>query len=921
MAREEIQLNTVAPQAQVVQPADIYSRPYHDRSAGSGYMELAKSLGVLGDTLAAKQKASQSDANQAYYEHYGAMASEFGQPNNSYLITNKSNGIFDLFSTGKGTKMARNRVEEVKGDTSATDDFYNEYGPRLVELPNDPATLQAEIKKIKAEAWAKVHSRGSGPETVAFGDSYFKQLDSHLNSYSAASFSKQAEEYKANEKLSVARAAAKAAAPPPKSNVNLDDHMVGADSSLFSYLSKDKPKSYIHDLNPQFSSAIQRMIESAPPEIKARIKIDSGARTPERQAELIAAELSGPQLAVFQGLVKSKGAVAGAAEWAKLNPDAARARGIGRMIALPGRSLHQHGNAIDFARDPVAEAWLHKNAGRFGLYYPMGHEPWHIELIGARGKNRNVMKNGAVPSREGGLEPESFGPFQPSNPHTTYRGHDNSPNFFDSYYKTMTGVENAAGDPDAQNPLSSAKGFSQFIDSTWIDQYKKVYGDTGETDEQILAQRVDREVDKALAVNYAKENAKVLEEAAIPVNHTTLLMAHQLGAYGAAKVLQAMEDDPSAPIETVLSEKAIKANPQYNGMSVSQVYARAVDKSGGVFANPVSGPKEQATKAYYEGLSTSMLGPVAFTQTFLDGIIDTAKASNNPEYLDAIPDEVLQYPENAAKAQAARESIVAQKRAETTFAQAQNDRANKAFAEKTLNDVAKMIVDDPTVEIPDELKKRILSMPDGGFEVLKKAEDMRKAYLMPTPEQKRKDGYARAQFSQMLIQYANGEDITAEQLKAQLSEIDDPEMYSSAAMELAKYRPVQASIDDPVVKEMKASFFNANFEYVEGTAIKSKDPKSVHAALRMYNTLLAASFAEEPHIDGKIPVRRKIEIMQSIEDEVLKKFGQKEDPPPSDAKNAANEAPTTDEPPAPPMSDEELLQKYSKSKFIGVAPR
>lgn len=52
----------------------------------------------------------------------------------------------------------------------------------------------------------------------------------------------------------------------------------------------------------------------------------------------------------------------------------------GKMVARPGHSNHEKGLAADISGNlPCA----HANAARFGLVFPMGYEPWHIEPIGA----------------------------------------------------------------------------------------------------------------------------------------------------------------------------------------------------------------------------------------------------------------------------------------------------------------------------------------------------------------------------------------------------------------------------------------------------------------------------------------------------------------------------------------------------------
>jgi hypothetical protein len=84
------------------------------------------------------------------------------------------------------------------------------------------------------------------------------------------------------------------------------------------------------------------------------IGITSGYRSPERQQQL------------WDAALKKYGDPEIADNW----------------VARPGRSNHQHGIAADlsFGSD-AARDWAHANAGNYGLKFPMGHEPWHIEPI------------------------------------------------------------------------------------------------------------------------------------------------------------------------------------------------------------------------------------------------------------------------------------------------------------------------------------------------------------------------------------------------------------------------------------------------------------------------------------------------------------------------------------------------------------
>lgn len=64
-----------------------------------------------------------------------------------------------------------------------------------------------------------------------------------------------------------------------------------------------------------------------------------------------------------------------------------------KLAAKPGRSNHEKGEAGDIAfKDARAKAWAHANAKRFGLHFPMSHEPWHIERVDLKSKKGAYTK-------------------------------------------------------------------------------------------------------------------------------------------------------------------------------------------------------------------------------------------------------------------------------------------------------------------------------------------------------------------------------------------------------------------------------------------------------------------------------------------------------------------------------------------------
>lgn len=53
-----------------------------------------------------------------------------------------------------------------------------------------------------------------------------------------------------------------------------------------------------------------------------------------------------------------------------------------RGYVAMGRSHHTIGDAADLHGRGIQ--WAHRHAHQFGLYFPMGYEPWHIQSIASR---------------------------------------------------------------------------------------------------------------------------------------------------------------------------------------------------------------------------------------------------------------------------------------------------------------------------------------------------------------------------------------------------------------------------------------------------------------------------------------------------------------------------------------------------------
>lgn len=117
-------------------------------------------------------------------------------------------------------------------------------------------------------------------------------------------------------------------------------------------------------IHPEFGAALAQMLAAMPTEIRDGFRLGSVVRSYDQQVEA-------------RRTAVAKHGHAAAGSWA----------------ATPGRSPHEHGVAADIAfGSPEARAWVHANAQRFGLKFPMPWEPWHIEPIWTRGGALTVAR-------------------------------------------------------------------------------------------------------------------------------------------------------------------------------------------------------------------------------------------------------------------------------------------------------------------------------------------------------------------------------------------------------------------------------------------------------------------------------------------------------------------------------------------------
>lgn len=146
------------------------------------------------------------------------------------------------------------------------------------------------------------------------------------------------------------------------------------------------------NLNPAFADGLTGLLNAARAE-GIQVTINNSYRSPETQASLIASywgnyNLNPADRERWLADVEQYGPVAAGQMWESTFTNATRLSDGSPMrnwIALPGRSNHQHGLAADLSYGSQGDIdWVHANAARFGLHFPLGNENWHVEVMGSR---------------------------------------------------------------------------------------------------------------------------------------------------------------------------------------------------------------------------------------------------------------------------------------------------------------------------------------------------------------------------------------------------------------------------------------------------------------------------------------------------------------------------------------------------------
>jgi murein DD-endopeptidase MepM/ murein hydrolase activator NlpD len=141
----------------------------------------------------------------------------------------------------------------------------------------------------------------------------------------------------------------------------------------------------------------------------------------------------------------------------------------------------------------------------------------------------------------------------------------------------------SGGNATAKNPLSTATGLGQFIESTWLRMMKQYRPDLASTMDRaaLLALRFDPTISREMVTALAREGEAYLRARGHDITAGRLYLCHVLGAEGANIVLSSQDDQL---VGDVMGAGVVNANPFLKGRTVAYIKEWAeikMNKKGG----------------------------------------------------------------------------------------------------------------------------------------------------------------------------------------------------------------------------------------------------------------------------------------------------------------------------------------------------
>lgn len=144
----------------------------------------------------------------------------------------------------------------------------------------------------------------------------------------------------------------------------------------------------------------------------------------------------------------------------------------------------------------------------------------------------------------------------------------------------IRGPESGGNDAATNGMGSSASGRYQFVEGTFKQLYKRVYGATSSASRDAWAnKRFDVGIQEKLMDALLVENEAALKSNGVPVNDANMYVMHVLGSGDGPKFLKAA---PGTPVASILSADIVQQNPAYfgKGKTVAQAHARMASAIG-----------------------------------------------------------------------------------------------------------------------------------------------------------------------------------------------------------------------------------------------------------------------------------------------------------------------------------------------------